>query len=87
MLTKEITNLLEEVFEYFGEEEKEEARKDPEVCLASLLMKIKEDLPDVASTLKWTVEKSTFFDYLDEARKKLNQKKKKTPKRVVAKSR
>lgn len=87
MLPKEITNLLEEVFEFFGEEEREEARKDPEAYLASLLIKIKEDLPDVSATLKFTVEESTFYENLDEAREKLNQKKKKSLKKVTAKSR
>jgi len=87
MLPKEILNLLKEVFEYFGEEEKKEVREEPEVYLTSLLSRIKEDLPDVSATLKFTVEEATYHPHLDEAREKLGQKKKKSPKKVAVKSR
>lgn len=87
MLPKEIIDLLEEVFEYFGEQEKKEAQKEPEVYLVSLLSKIKEDLPDVSAMLEFTVEEATYHSHLDEARAKLNLAKKKAPKKVAARSR
>lgn len=87
MLPKAIVKLVEEVYEFFGEDDLEEARKEPEVYLTSLLSKIKEDLPDVSSTLKFTVEESAFHSNLDEARERLNVKKERRSRKTLAKSR
>lgn len=87
MLPKEIVRLVEEVFGFFGEDEQEEAKKEPEVYLASLLSKIKEDLPDVSAVLKLTTEEALFEDNLNEAREKLNPKKEGRSRKTLAKSR
>jgi len=48
-------------------------QEDPEACLASLLERIKEELPVISSTLYDTVDRGFFKEHVEEAREKLQQ--------------
>ena len=54
MLSKEMTQLIQEIFAFLGESG-QLAKEDPEACLTALLKKIKEQLPDVSAMLEFTV--------------------------------
>ena len=73
MLSKATVKLVEEIFEYFGEEDKEKAQKEPEACLISMLTLIKKELPHAYVTLKMGIELAADDDYLEEAREKLKE--------------
>jgi len=74
MLSKATTQLTEEVFGYFGEEDKQKAKKEPEALLISLLLVLKKELPDVSSMLS-DVEEALYEDNLKKARERLAQSK------------
>ena len=54
MLSKEMTQLIQEIFAFLGESG-QLAKEDPEECLLALLKAIKERLPDVSAMLESTV--------------------------------
>lgn len=62
MIHPEIKKLLQEVFGLVSEEEGRHAGKYPEAYLMSLLESIKEYLPEVSTTLSWTVGMARFGD-------------------------
>ncbi|TSC84159.1 MAG: hypothetical protein G01um101417_315 [Parcubacteria group bacterium Gr01-1014_17] len=55
-----VTELLQEVFGWFNEDEGERAGKYPEVYLVSLLENIKEELPEVSAMLYSAVDMARF---------------------------
>ena len=70
-LPKVVTQLLEEVFAEYGEDQRREVQQDPVGCLVSLLTQIREDNQDVSATLHWTVEKATWAENRHEAMEKV----------------
>ena len=56
MLSEESQRLLEEIFDFF--ENREKAKKDPDLCLEAMLTEICEDLRDhpITSTLQITLD-------------------------------
>ncbi|MBI2054419.1 MAG: hypothetical protein HYT36_03810 [Candidatus Staskawiczbacteria bacterium] len=86
MLSRATKKLAEEVFGYFDERDKrvfghitakrrEEAKKNPEVCLIALLLAIKEKLPYSCAILRSTVEEALYEDNIEEAKKRLKKAK------------
>ena len=75
MVSKVTAQLLEEVFTRFGEKAKQKARKEPEVLLVSMLLVLKEELPEVSSMLS-NVDMALYESNLKIAREKLRQKEK-----------
>lgn len=73
MLSKATAQLVEEVFASLGEKAKRKAQEEPETCLISILLVIKERLSDVSASLDNTIEKAPYDHYLNEAREKLRQ--------------
>ena len=78
MLSKTTAKLVEEIFTSFGGKDKRErnrkkAQEEPEVCLVSMLLVIKEELPHVYATLGMTIERAPYDDNLKEAREKLEE--------------
>ena len=61
MLPERVRRLIREIYSQDDNEEvQQKLRDNPEEVLISLLEQIKEDLPDVSSTLGFTVERGTF---------------------------
>ena len=74
MLPKEITQLVEEIFDLSGGQRKKDlVSKDVEASLLSLLTQIKEDLTYISSVLSITVQKGTYAENVTESRKLLDQ--------------
>jgi len=73
MLSKATAQLVEEVMGHFGDEDKKRAKKDPELCLVSMLLAIKKRLPEVSATLSMTIERAGYDSYLKEAREKIEK--------------
>ncbi|HLD70968.1 MAG TPA: hypothetical protein VI937_03745 [Negativicutes bacterium] len=73
MLSKAIAQKVEKVMGYFGERQREKAKKDPEACVLSMLTRIEEELPEVSAMLYSSIELTTSDDYLQEARKEIKQ--------------
>lgn len=73
MLSKAIAQKVEKVMGYFGESQREKAKKDPEACVLSMLTRIEEELPEVSAMLYSSIELATCDDYLQEARKEIKQ--------------
>jgi len=63
-----IVQLLQQVLAKYGPEVEEEVRNSPDVFLVSLLLAIRDRLPEVSATLDYTVEKATFQSFLKQAR-------------------
>ncbi|MBI3332390.1 hypothetical protein HYZ99_05560 [Candidatus Peregrinibacteria bacterium] len=61
MLSERVAKLVRDIYAKDDNEEvQQKLQEDPEEVLISLLETIKEDLPEVSSTLQFTVEKGTF---------------------------
>ena len=73
MLNKATAQLVEEVMAHFGEKQRRKAKENPEVCLVSMLMRIKEKLPHVWATLGITIRMTTSDERLEKAREVLKQ--------------
>ena len=79
MLTKETTQLIQEIFAYLGEAG-QLAKEDPEACIVALLKATKEDLQEIGVGLEFTVGHAA--DRVLEAKLELEAKKKlKRPKK------
>ena len=73
MVSEATVKLLAEVMGFFGEEDEQKAKEDPEACIYSMLALIKRELPQVSATLRMSIELTTHNRHLDEARKKIEQ--------------
>ncbi|MBI2100032.1 MAG: hypothetical protein HYT48_01685 [Candidatus Vogelbacteria bacterium] len=71
MLEPAIGKLVAEVFRlssrYSTDELVKRVKADPEAYLVSLLLRIKEELPEVSATLKFTVQMGEYESGLQEA--------------------
>ncbi len=79
MLSKPVEQLLLEVAAHYGDRTEQVAKKDPEAYLVSILMRIKEDLPVVSSTLMDTIEMADYDGHLNEAKQLLSPSAKSPP--------
>lgn len=71
MISNQVRQLVQDIFvQMRNPEVHQKVKEDPETYLLSLLTRIKEELPEVSATLRWTVEKSSFGSNLDEVRMK-----------------
>lgn len=79
MIPKPVKRLLVEIVgkvrDGNGEENRREARKDPEKCLTALLLTINQDITSVSAVLDSTVEDSFFETTLAEADRLLRRHK------------
>ena len=73
MVNKATAQLVEEVFGYFNERSREKAQAEPEACLVSMLLVIKEQLPHTCATLRQTIQQAPYDGNLREAKEKLGQ--------------
>lgn len=80
MLSEPVKQLVQEVFaECYrrdattGKEVRKEVEEDPEGYLLSLLMTIKEELPEVSAMLHFTVERASFEPNRTKARRLLER--------------
>lgn len=74
MISNQVRQLVQDIFlQSRNEDVHQEVREDPEAYLISLLTVIKKDLPDISSTLRWTVQSASFDKNLEEVRKKLQE--------------
>ena len=79
MIPKPVKRLLVEIVgkvrDGRAEENRREARKNPEKCLTALLLTINENIPNVSEMLHTSVEDSFFEDTLAEADRLLRRHK------------
>ena len=73
MISPEIAQLMIEIAGMIYEREKREVEADPELCLAALLIRIKEELPRRSSGMRRLVEWSFFRSYQAQARQLLRR--------------
>lgn len=61
--SEKINQLVQDIYGYFGERERQWVKENPESCLVSLLEEIKKELPEVSATLRFTVEFGTIREF------------------------
>ncbi len=77
VLPKAVEQLVLDIAEYIDDSrdgrKKKIAQENPAAWLVSMLERIKKDLPVVSATLHFTVARTSYDEYLKEAREKLSQ--------------
>lgn len=74
MVSRKLAKLIKEVFVYYGERKEKMAKNDPEGCLISLLLSIKEGLEDRWSVgIDTVVRRATYEENVNAVREKLKK--------------